>query len=111
MNRIVRNQKLLAVFAVLLVLPILGGQTNYQRSRRGATPKSMPTGAYKELAGTFHGTLKELSNKEIVIQSDENQTVSIRRSGPAWPGPASWQRGCPNPWAAPGSACWSSARS
>ena len=26
-------------------------------------------------------------------------------------GPASWRRGCPNRWAAPGSACWSSARS
>jgi len=73
----VPNTKLLA----LLFPVILLGQTGYPRAQRRASPKSTTAaGAYKGLAGTFHGTLKELSGKEIVIQSNENQTVSIRRS-------------------------------
>jgi hypothetical protein len=39
----------------------------------------MPT-AYKDVAGSFHGKLKDLSDKEIMIETDENQIVSIRRS-------------------------------
>ncbi len=73
----VPNTKVLA----LLVPVILLGQTGYPRAQRRASPKSTTTtNVNKGLAGTFHGTLKELSGKEIVIQSNENQTVSIRRS-------------------------------
>lgn len=70
---------------VLLLLLVLGspvcGQTRNSRERRSATPRpDLNTTAVKDLAGTFRGTLKELTNKEIVIQNEENQTVSIRRN-------------------------------
>jgi hypothetical protein len=65
---------------VALLIPTVGfGQGTYQRSRRSAPAKITPSGAYKGLAGTFHGTLKDLNGKEIVIESDEHQLVSLRR--------------------------------
>jgi hypothetical protein len=36
--------------------------------------------SYKTAIGVFHGKLKQLTNKEIVIQNQANQIVSIRRS-------------------------------
>lgn len=72
------NRKLLALLAVLLP-GILFGQGGYPRTHRNPSA-SIPGGAYKGLAGTFHGALKDLNGKEIVIESDERQTVSIRRS-------------------------------
>lgn len=50
--------------------------------RRSAAPKSAgpDAGVNKDLAGTFHGTLKELTKKEIALQTAEDQTVVIRRS-------------------------------
>ncbi len=51
----------------------------YPRTRRNSTGVPI-TDAEKNVAGTFHGTLKELSNKEIVIQNEDDQTVVIRRS-------------------------------
>src|SRR5579864_8282589 len=35
---------------------------------------------YKAAAGMFRGKVKELNNKEIVIENDSKQMVSIRRS-------------------------------
>ena len=35
---------------------------------------------YKTAIGIFHGRLKQLTDKEIVIENQSNQTVSIRRS-------------------------------
>jgi hypothetical protein len=77
-----RNGLLFAVVLALLVSMAAQAQTAYPypRSRRGALSGTPTTGAYKDLAGTFHGTLKQLSNKEIVIQNDDDQTVVIRRS-------------------------------
>lgn len=74
------HRNLLAV--ILAVLFAIGayGKSGYPRSRRNASSKETPSGAYKGLAGTFHGTLKDVNAKEIVIESDEHQTVSIRRS-------------------------------
>ncbi len=37
-------------------------------------------GVNQQPAVTFHGTLKQISNKEIVIETDEQQEVSIHRS-------------------------------
>ena len=36
--------------------------------------------AYKDVAGSFHGKLKDLSSKEITIETDDGQIVSIHRS-------------------------------
>lgn len=74
-----------AFSVVLLLLFLLGsvtyGQSRNSRERRSASPLHGPnTAALKDLAGTFRGTLKDLTNKEIVIQNDEGQTVSIRRN-------------------------------
>ena len=32
------------------------------------------------MAGSFHGKLKELNSKEILIETEDDQTVSIHRS-------------------------------
>ncbi|MBV9771190.1 MAG: hypothetical protein JOZ32_16590, partial [Bryobacterales bacterium] len=52
----------------------------YPRSRRGLAPGTPNPQAYKNVAGSFHGKLKELSNKEIMIETDESQIGSIRRT-------------------------------
>src|SRR5271165_3081367 len=59
----------------------LAAQTSVQRSRRAvARQTGVITPTAKDLAGTFRGTLKFLSSKEIIIETSEDQTVSIRRS-------------------------------
>lgn len=73
------HKKFLALLIVFFLPALLLGQTGYSRSRRGAFP-STAAGAYKGIAGTFHGILRKLDNKEILIFSDEQQTVTIRRS-------------------------------
>jgi hypothetical protein len=77
-----RNGQLFAVCLALLVSTAAEAQTAYPypQGRRGIISGTPTTGAYKGLAGTFHGTLKHLSNKEIVIQNDDDQTVVLRRS-------------------------------
>jgi hypothetical protein len=52
----------------------------YPQTRRNVAPGTPNPPAYKDLAGSFHGKLKELSSKEIMIETADNQTVSIRRS-------------------------------
>jgi hypothetical protein len=65
---------------VLLMTAALVAQGRY--SRRGAGNSSTsPQPTYKGLTATFHGKLKELTKKEIVILNDDDQTVSIRRNG------------------------------
>jgi hypothetical protein len=51
------------------------------RQRRGIVPGSPNLPAYKGVAGSFHGKLKDLTKKEIMIETDDDQTVSIRRTG------------------------------
>jgi hypothetical protein len=51
----------------------------YPRTRPVAPGTPVPP-AYKDVAGSFHGKLKELTSKEIMIETDDDQTVSIRRS-------------------------------
>jgi hypothetical protein len=60
---------------------LVSGQSRTSRERRSATSRQAAgAGAPKELAGTFRGTLKDLTNKEITLQNEEGQIVSIRRN-------------------------------
>ncbi len=43
------------------------------------TPGTPKPGAYS-VAGSFHGKLKDLTGKEITIQTEDDQIVSIHRS-------------------------------
>jgi hypothetical protein len=43
----------------------------------GASPHP---GSYKGVAGSFHGKLKDLSSKEITIETGDDQIVSIHRN-------------------------------
>jgi hypothetical protein len=52
----------------------------YPQARRNVAPGTPVPPAYKDVAGSFHGKLKELNSKEIMIETDDNQTVSIHRS-------------------------------
>ncbi len=72
-----KNVKTLTL--VLLIAVTLSAQ-RYPRSR-GVANSTTALPAYKGLTATFHGVLKELNKKEIVIQNDEDQTVAIRRGG------------------------------
>ncbi|HTR39240.1 MAG TPA: hypothetical protein VMH80_25365 [Bryobacteraceae bacterium] len=70
------------VFLVMSSPALLEAQAGYSRARRGSTRgsgASVPQ-AYKDVAGSFHGKLKELSDKEIMIVNDDNQMISVRRS-------------------------------
>lgn len=69
---------IVAVMAVLL--PALLLAQYYPRTRRGVIPGTPNPGAYN-VAGSFHGKLKELSKKEIMIETEDGQIVSIHRSG------------------------------
>ena len=51
----------------------------YPQTRRSVTPGTPHPPAYN-VAGSFHGKLKELNSKEILIETDDDQTVSIHRS-------------------------------
>jgi hypothetical protein len=83
MRTVGTSMKILRVLLLLgIVLPaiLLGqGAYPYSRTRRVAPGTPVPP-AYKDVAGSFHGKLKELSSKEIMIETEDNQTVSIRRS-------------------------------
>jgi hypothetical protein len=61
-----------------VVLPALLLAQYYPRPRRIGPGTPNPS-AYN-VAGSFHGKLKELSNKEITIQTEDDQVVSIHRS-------------------------------
>jgi hypothetical protein len=74
MLRLVRIVALLAA-----VLPALLLAQYYPRTRRGAAPGTPNPSAYN-VAGSFHGKLKELTGKEIMIETDDSQIVSIHRS-------------------------------
>lgn len=72
------------LFKLLLLGTVLAAtvsaQTVYTRSRRGFGSGLGKPSAYKGVAGSFHGKLKELTDREIMIETGENQTVSIHRS-------------------------------
>jgi len=73
---------LIAVLVLGIVLPAIAlGQYPYPypQTRRSVTPGTPHPPAYN-VAGSFHGKLKDLSSKEILIETDDDQTVSIHRS-------------------------------
>lgn len=67
---------------VLAFMVLLAAMLPGQYVRRGAYPAPPGTpGAYKGVAVTFHGKLKSVDKKALVIETDEDQTVSIRITG------------------------------
>jgi hypothetical protein len=68
------------VGVMIVVLPAMLLAQYYPRTRRGVMPGTPNPGAYN-VAGSFHGKLKELSKKEIMIETEDGQIVSIHRSG------------------------------
>ena len=64
-----------------LVLPAMLAAQGIYRTRRGMIPGTPNPSSYKGVAGSFHGRLKEMTKKEIMIQTEDDQTVSIRRTG------------------------------
>jgi hypothetical protein len=79
-----RTLKLLVFLAALLAPFACEGQYPYPYGTRrvyGGPSTNATTGPNKGLAGTFHGTLKTVSKKEVVIENDDDQVVSLRRSG------------------------------
>jgi hypothetical protein len=72
-----------AAITLLFLLPaLLLGQSGRTRARRNGGQISPGTpDAYKGVAVTFHGKLKDLDKKQIVIETDEDQTVSMRITG------------------------------
>jgi hypothetical protein len=68
------------VGVMIVVLPAILLAQYYPRTRRGGVPGTPNPGAYN-VAGSFHGKLKELSKKEIMIETEDGQIVSIHRSG------------------------------
>jgi hypothetical protein len=68
---------------LLLLLPVLlAGQGGYGRARRSG-PRITPgaADASKGVAVTFRGKLKDLDKKNVVIETEEDQTVSMRITG------------------------------
>src|ERR1700691_5756494 len=65
-----------AILGVLLPAPLLGQY--YPRARRGV-PGTPTPGAYN-VAGSCHGKLKDLTSKEITIETDDDQVVSFLRA-------------------------------
>ncbi len=63
-----------------MILPELLLAQYYPRPRRGVIPGTPNPGAYKNVAGSFRGKLKDLSSKEITIETDDDQVVSIHRT-------------------------------
>jgi len=61
-----------------VLMPLLSEGQYVRRGRYSTSPATL--GAYKGVAGTFHGKLKGLGKKEIVIETEESQMVTIRRS-------------------------------
>ncbi len=65
---------------LMFLTAALGSSQTISRTHRANSRTGGPTATYQNLAGTFHGTLKQLNSKEIVIQTADDQAVVIRRS-------------------------------
>ena len=66
--------------AILIVIPVLGfSQSGYPRTRRSGQKINAAPPAAGMPNPTFEGTLKMLTNKEILIQLQSEQTLEIRR--------------------------------
>jgi hypothetical protein len=74
----VRRVGIAAVIGALVVVGVSHGQ---YRGRRGPANATARAGGIQGLVVTFRGSLKKLTKKELLIQSDENQLMTIRCSG------------------------------
>jgi hypothetical protein len=78
-----RNFAFGVAISVLLFMSLAAGQ--YSRRSRGGVATAT-AGPYSGPAVTFHGTLKAVTKKEIILQLDaaeqsEEQSLTLRRSG------------------------------
>jgi hypothetical protein len=73
--------KLVRILAVSgMIAPALVLAQYYPRPMRGVAPGTPKPGAYKDVAGSFRGKLKDLSSKEITIETPDSQILTIHRS-------------------------------
>ncbi len=76
-----RARLLFGALSIFIILTALHGQTAYPRSRRaGSANQTRNTGAYGGPAVTFHGKLKTITKNEILLETEDDQTLEIRRS-------------------------------
>src|SRR5579883_323329 len=70
------------ILAGVLTVSFLSAQYpyGYPRMRRAPAKTTGIPGGNQSLAGTLHGTLKQLTNKEIIIENEDKQDVVIRRT-------------------------------
>ncbi|MDQ6705505.1 MAG: hypothetical protein M3Z85_06020 [Acidobacteriota bacterium] len=73
------RSKTVVILIAVLMPAILSGQYGYPRARRSGPNQTKSTGAYGGPAVTFRGKLKELTKREIVIETDEDQALAIGR--------------------------------
>lgn len=75
-------RKLLTILAILgVIAPAIVLAQYYPRPMRSVYPGGTPKpGSYKGVAGSFHGKLKDLSSKEITIETADSEIVTIHRS-------------------------------
>jgi heme/copper-type cytochrome/quinol oxidase subunit 2 len=66
----------LVILLALLVSLVADGQ--YVRRGRYSTSPAIP-GAYKGVAGEFHGKLKEMGKKEIVIETEDRYDPALEQ--------------------------------
>ncbi len=69
-----------SLFVGVCIALLVSGLAVGQRSRRGAGQATDAAGAFNLPAVTFHGVLKEISAKEIVLDQGEGQPVTIYRN-------------------------------
>jgi len=79
MGKMLRAVLLLGIVLPAIVLAQYPYNYPYPQTRRNGTPGTPHPPAYN-VAGSFHGKLKELNSKEILIETEDDQTVSIHRS-------------------------------
>ena len=65
--------------AFVLLLAVALNAQHYSR-RPLSNNSASPLPEYQGLTATFHGKLKEITKKEIILLNDDDQTVSIRRN-------------------------------
>ncbi len=71
-----RHGRLILAVLICIIVPPLSAQ---YRARRGVAPASPASvGAYKGLIVSFHGAVKKLTKKELLLESDENRLITLR---------------------------------
>jgi len=64
--------------AICLLVSVLAQAQGYPRGRRPATSPAPLGGSYKGVLVTFHGKMKQLDKKQITIETEEKQLVTLR---------------------------------